>query len=301
MGSLDRRPHARFLDLVENAARQLGYEFPETAPVVIDRSRMVAGFASGEMVELEAMAQEDRRRPGTIDEAAVLAHLRAARLAGLELAEFSVASWSACGPRVGLLLRPWHPDSVGVALSARWSLSVFIGSRYGLVPVFSHHLAPWRRSPAEVTRRAIANGLAETVRCHPVPSSDPSVRVWLLAGGSFVASHLLDIEAVIGCIGGSTVLAGLYADRALLVARSDRPRASASAVATALTGAISHLDTAMSGTYHDVWFGVDRARGVMVQCRSDRWLAVLEPRFRADEEHLDESGHGHEPDGSFRW
>ena len=239
---------------------------------------MLAGFASGELVELSVMERQYRRRPATIDQWTMLAHLRAARRAGLELAEFSVASWKASGPRLGLLLRPQHPNAVRVTIGAGWSLRVFIGSRFGLVPVFAHHLGPWRKTPTEVTRQAILNTTTDDLRSTALPSSGPSAEVWLVVGGSFTANHLLDIESLIGPMGSSTVVAGLYGDRALLVARSTRPAAPAASLAAELATAIDRLELAASSSNGDAWFGLDRARGVVVQCRSDRRLAVLETR-----------------------
>ena len=214
-----------------------------------------------------------------------------------------MGSWRASGPRLGLVLRPQHPNAVGMTIGGGWSLRVFIGSRFGLVPVFSHHLGPWRRTPDEVTRRALLNTTTQNLRSKALPSSDPSVAVWLVLGGSFTAGHLLDIESLIGPIGASTVVAGLYGDRALLVAHSPRPTgtaAPAARVAAELAKAVDRLDLAAPEADDDVWFGLDHTRGVMVHCRSDRRLAVLEPRLSDDEQHLDESGHGNEPDRSFR-
>ena len=214
------------------------------------------------------------------------ADIEQARRAAEDVARLRVGSWPAMAPRLGLVVRPCHPDLIGPNIEPHLQLVVAVDAGSSLIPVTDRLLERWDRPRSLVVEVAGANTAHHPVdtrqvplAVHSIPGARPAARA--LTGGPFTAGLLVDrgsLERALGpLVSAGDLLAVGLGDRALLTAWwSDQPpSASLSDLAHALQNMAALLGRRMS----------IRPPGdvtAIVRCRSDGQLAIF--RTRGDEQ-----------------
>ncbi len=276
---MDESEVARRWANIEQAVHELGRRRPETRPAIIDHQRATVQLGSGELLRLDPLLQasSDRQHPDEVGEA--LDYLIEAREAANDVAALAVGSWAAMAPRLGLVVRPCHPDLIGPTVKPHLQLVVAIDAGTSLIPVTGSLLERWDRSPSTVIEIAGLNTAHHPVEARQIPlvfdsTAGHHAAAGVLTGGAFTAGRIVDRASIERALESPSSPGDLLAvglgDRALLIAWwADRPCPTRlSDLAHALQKMADDLRRRMS---------IRPASGgtAIVRCRSDGQVAIF--------------------------
>lgn len=184
-----------------------------------------------------------------------------------ELRRIRLADWDEAAPRLGLVVRPWRPDRVGVALSSTIMVAVVVEVGPGLVVVGRQLVRGWSRPIGALVAAALD-------RSRPMPGrtivevtagggAPVEVTVWI--GDVSTAATVVDLGRLPAAMGPGGAIAVRLGDRALAtVALRTRSR----------DERIGALDAAVS-----LAAGLEGA-GPAMACQLDGGLTIFEPGTR---------------------